>query len=104
MGLRTTIKRKALEVVFDAITEMFYHHVRNNPGCRLCEASAAVLPGNYGKQSRLFASHVMDDLVKSERITKYKMDGKRYPQFAVDHHAANQAIDHELSRLHGVVL
>ena len=83
MGLRSTIKRKALAVVFDAITEMFYHHVRKNPGCRLCEASAAVLPSGYGKQSRLFASHVMDDLVKAERVVKYKTMGRSYPQYEV---------------------
>ena len=83
MGLRSTIKRKALEAVFDAITEMFYHHVRRNPGCRLCEASAAVLPLNYGKQSRLFASHVMEDLVRSERVVKYKRMGRSYPQYEV---------------------
>jgi len=79
VGLRTTIKRKVLGIVFDSITDSFERYVERNPGCRLCEASAAVLPANYGKRSRLFASHVMDDLVRSERVVKYK--GGRFPRF-----------------------
>jgi len=81
MGLRTTIKRQLLSIVFDSITESFYQYVRKNPDCRLCEASAAVLPADLGKRSRLFASHVMDDLVTSERVIKYKQHGTRYPRF-----------------------
>ena len=87
MGLRTTIKRKALEIVFDAITESFYQYVRKNPDCRLCEASAAVLPADLGKRSRLFASHVMDDLVRAERVVKYKKLGTGYPRFVVNAYA-----------------
>ena len=83
MGLRSTIKRKVLGLVFDSITESFYQYVRKNPGCRLCEASAAVLPADLGKRSRLFASHVMDDLVRTERVIKYKKLGTNYPLFTV---------------------
>jgi hypothetical protein len=79
MGLRSALKRQALSLVFDSITDSFEKYVERNPGCRLCEASAAVLPSNYGKRSRLFASHVMDDLVRSERVAKIKT--KHYPQF-----------------------
>ena len=81
MGLRTRVKRKLLSMVFDSITESFYDYVVKNPDCRLCEVSAAVLPSNYGKRSRLFASHVMDDLVRSERVAKYKKLGTNYPRF-----------------------
>ena len=81
MGLRSTIKRKVLSLVFDSITESFYQYVRQNPGCRLCEASAAVLPADLGKRSRLFASHVMDDLVRTERVIKYKQHGTSFPRF-----------------------
>lgn len=81
MGLRLQLKRKVLGFVFDSITESFYDHVFKNPDCRLCEVSAAVLPSNYGKRSRLFASHVMDDLVKSERVVKYKRHGESFPRF-----------------------
>ena len=79
MGIRATIKRKLLSIVFDSITESFEQYVKLNPGCRLCEASAAVLPTDLGKRSRLFASHVMDDLVRAERVIKHK--GKRFPRF-----------------------
>ena len=81
MGLRLRIKRKVLGLVFDSITESFYDYVVKHPDCRLCEVSAAVLPSNYGKRSRLFASHVMDDLVRTERVTKYKKLGTNYPRF-----------------------
>jgi len=99
MGLRTTIKRKVLGLVFDSITDSFERYVHQHPGCRLCEASAAVLPSNYGKRSRLFASHIMDDLVRAERVTKYTMDGKRYPQFAANPLAAADAVVAEMDRL-----
>jgi hypothetical protein len=42
------------------------------------------LPNNLGKQSRLFASHVMDGLVSSGRVIKYKAAGRSYPQFIVN--------------------
>ena len=87
MGLRSSIKRKILGIVFDSITESFYDYVKHNPDCRLCEASAAVLPSNYGKRSRLFASHVMDDLVRTERVVKYKKLGTNYPRFVVNAYA-----------------
>ena len=99
MGFRTRVKRKLLSIVFDSITDSFEKYVHEHPGCRLCEASAAVLPSNYGKRSRLFASHVMDDLVRSERVTKYTMDGKRYPQFAANALAAADATIAEMDRL-----
>jgi len=83
MELRSTIKRKVLGLVFDSITESFYQYVKKNPDCRLCEASAAVLPADLGKRSRLFASHVMDDLVRTERVIKYKKLGTGYPRFTV---------------------
>ena len=79
MGIRSRIKRKMLGLVFDSITDSFERYVEQNPGCRLCEASAAVLPSNYGKRSRLFASHVMDDLVKADKVHKHK--GERFPRF-----------------------
>lgn len=85
MGIRARIKRKLLELCFDSVTESFYEYVAKNPDCRLCEVSAAVLPSNYGKRSRLFASHVMDDLVKSERVIKYNQRGKRYPLFKINY-------------------
>ena len=80
MGIRSSIKRKVLGIVFDSITDSFERYVEQNPGCRLCEASAAVLPADLGKRSRLFASHVMDDLVRSEKVIKFK-GTKRYPRF-----------------------
>ena len=87
MGLRTRIKHKVLGLVFDSITESFYDYVVKNPDCRLCEASAAVLPADLGKRSRLFASHVMDDLVRTERVVKYKKLGTGYPRFVVNAYA-----------------
>ena len=87
MGLRTRVKRKLLSIVFDSITESFYDYVVKNPDCRLCEASAAVLPADLGKRSRLFASHVMDDLVRTERVTKYKKLGTGYPRFVANAYA-----------------
>ena len=79
MGLRSRLKRKVLGLVFDSITDSFDKYVERNPGCRLCEASAAVLPADLGKRSRLFASHVMDDLVLSGRVIKHK--GPKFPRF-----------------------
>jgi len=84
MGLRTTVKRKVLEWSINSISEMFYRYVQKNPDCRLTHVSAAVLPNNLGKQSRLFASHVMDGLVSSGRVIKYKAAGRSYPQFIVN--------------------
>ena len=81
--IRSTIKRMVLRWSINSITESFEDYVRKNPDCRLCDVSAAVLPGDLGKRSRLFASHIMDDLVKSERVVKYNRIGSRYPQFVV---------------------
>ena len=81
MGIRSTIKRKVLEWSINSITDSFFEYVKKNPDCRLMHVSADVLPGNFGKRSRLFASHIMDDLVKDERIIKYTALGKNYPQF-----------------------
>ena len=81
--IRSTIKRVVLNWSINSISDSFYHYVKKNPDCRLCEVSAAVLPGNLGKRSRLFASHVMDELVRSERVIKYKSLDRNYPQFAV---------------------
>ena len=79
MGLRTRLKRKVLGLVFDSITDSFERYVEKNPGCRLCEASANVLPADLGKRSRLFASHVMDDLVVQGKVVKHK--GPKFPRF-----------------------
>jgi hypothetical protein len=81
--IRSTIKKMVLRWSINSITESFEDYVRKNPDCRLCDVSAAVLPGDLGKRSRLFASHIMDDLVKSDRVIKYNRIGSRYPQFVV---------------------
>ena len=73
-----------LEWSIGSISDSFYHYVSKHPDCRLTEVSAAVLPDNLGKKSRLFASHVMDELVKSERVIKYNRIGCRYPQFTTN--------------------
>lgn len=79
VGLRTFAKRKILGLVFDSITNSVERHIERNPGCRLYQISEAVLPGDYGKRSRLFMSHVMDDLVTSGKVVKYKP--QRIPYF-----------------------
>ena len=79
MGLRTFAKRKMLGLVFDSITNSVERHIERNPGCRLYQISEAILPGNYGKRQRLFMSQVMDDLIKSGKVVKYKP--QRIPYF-----------------------
>ena len=93
MGIRTTIKRKVLEWSINSISDSFYNYVRKHPDCRLCDVSANVLPGDFGKRSRLFASHIMDDLVKSERVTKYKKLGTGYPRFLVANNPQDIPLD-----------
>ena len=93
MGIRTTIKRKVLEWSINSISDSFYNYVRKHPDCRLCDVSANVLPGDFGKRSRLFASHIMDDLVKSERVTKYKKLGTSYPRFLVANNPQDIPLD-----------
>jgi len=82
--IRSTIKRWILNWSINSITDSFEHYVSHHPDCRLCDVSAAVLPGDFGKRSRLFASHIMDDLVRSERVIKYNRIGCRYPQFTTN--------------------
>ena len=79
MSLKSFTKRKLLGLVFDSITNSVERHIERNPGCRLYQISEAVLPGDYGKRSRLFMSHVMDDLVSSGKVVKVKP--KRIPYF-----------------------
>jgi len=84
MGLRTAAKRKALEFTFDAITLLVERYVRKNPGCRIRDVSADLLPGDYGKRQRLFMSQVLKDLVQDESVIRY--DGAKFPRF---YHASN---------------